>query len=181
MTRTAEELRCAPFFTRAAAFVLDRLILGVILFIPRITILVRALRGSGLTRAALFTYTPGQIVLWVIAAAYFVVLTACTGSTLGKKAMGLTVVDRQGEKPTFLTVLYRETFARYLSSILCIGYLLCALDPDSGALHDRICDTMVVYAPKKEPRRPSRSRSAAPAPSAPPLPAGDDDWYAPNR
>ncbi|MBQ9408065.1 MAG: RDD family protein [Clostridia bacterium] len=181
MTRTAEELRPAPFFPRAAAFLLDQLILGVILFIPRMVMFANSLRDGGLTRAALFTYTPGQILFWVLTAAYFIALTACTGSTLGKKAMGLTVVNRDGEKPSFLTVLYRETFARYLSSLLCIGYLLCAVDPERGTLHDRICDTMVVYAPKKESRKAQRTAPAsAPAAVAPALP-DSGDWYAPNR
>jgi len=76
-----------------------------------------------------------------------------------------------------VTVLCRETWGRYLSSLLCLGYILCAVDCERGALHDRICDTRVVYAPAKA--APVQAvpavRSAAPLPA---LPA--DDWYAPN-
>jgi len=172
-----KELRAAPFFPRAAAWLLDRLILGVLLFIPRTVLAFERMGSAPFERAILFRFTAGDIALWVAAATYFVVMTALTGSTLGKKALGLTVVTREGERPGWLTVLHRETWARYLSSILCIGYILCLADPENGALHDRICDTRVVYAPPKERRvPPAPARAAAPA-----LPAADGDWYAPNR
>ena len=174
-------MRAAPFFPRAAAYLLDRLILAVVLFVPRTALLFRRLGSDALSRAIMFRFSTGDILLWVLAAAYFVLLTALTGATPGKKAMGLTVVTRDGEKPAFLTVLSRETWARYLSSILYIGYILCLVDPENGALHDRICDTRVVYAPPKARAVPvPPARSAAPVVSALPE-GGSDDWYAPNR
>ena len=69
-------LRAAPFFPRAAAWLLDRLILGVLLFVPRITVLYGKMGTESLSRAFLFRYTLGDVVLWVLAAAYFVILTA---------------------------------------------------------------------------------------------------------
>ena len=111
-----------------------------------------------------------------LAAAYFTVLTAATGATLGKKAMGLRVVTLSGERPSFVTVLCRETFGRFLSGILCIGYFLAVADPEHGTLHDRICDTRVAYAPEK---------TAAPytVQLLPLNPVEDPerDWYAPYR
>ena len=38
-----KKLRAAPFFPRAAAYLLDRLILGAVLFIPRLTVFFRHL------------------------------------------------------------------------------------------------------------------------------------------
>ena len=174
-------MRSAGFFPRLAAFVLDRLILGAVLLLPRLYLLAQRMGGDALSRAVLFRYSWGDIALWTICAGYFVLFTALTGSTPGKKAMGLTVIGDDGGRPDFMTVLCRETFARYLSGVmLCIGYLLCLVDPERGALHDRICDTRVVYAPEKAPRQ----RAASPAPSRPvsvSLPEGSVDWYAPNR
>ena len=170
--------RTARFWPRAAAYLLDRAILGVVLLGPRLAMLFRSL-GSG-SRAVLFRFTAGDILCWVLAATYFVLLTAFAGGTLGKKAMGLRVVTKTGEKPAFLTILWRETFARYLSGILLIGYLLCAADPENGTLHDRICDTRVVYA---EPRR-VLPAAPVPAPAEPAINPVDDpirDWYAPYR
>ena len=178
-----KSLRAAGFFPRLAAYILDRLILGVLLFVPRVYALAARLGSDALSRAVLFRFSWSDILLWAAAAAYFILFTAFTGSTPGKKAMGLTVVSPEGQRPDLMTVVSRETFARYLSGlILCIGYLLCLVDPERGALHDRICDTRVVYAPEKLPRRQRRSgtaRAAAPAPSA--LTDAGDDWYAPYR
>ena len=163
------------FWPRAAAFLLDRAILWLALLCVRIPGIVSALRGGLLTRDVLFRFSWLDILVWVLTTAYFVVFTACAGATLGKKAMGLRVVTKEGEKVPFLTVLWRESFARYLSGILCIGYLLCLVDPAHGALHDRICDTRVVYA-----REAAGSGGTALLPLNP---VGDPlrDWYAPYR
>ncbi len=174
-------LRAAPFFPRAAAFILDRLIVGLVLFAPKLAALVRGMGGDALSRAVLFTFSWEDVVFWLLGTAYFVVLTALTGATPGKKAMGLCVVDADGGKPDFLTVLCRETFGRYLSSILCIGYLLCLVDYERGALHDRICDTRVVYAPAKAAAAPRYAAVHVPPVDTAALPAGETDWYAPNR
>lgn len=172
-----DTLRAAPFFPRVAAYLLDRLILGAVLFLPRTAAAFRAMGDDLLSRAVLFRFTWTDILFWALGAAYFVLLTALSGATPGKRAMGLTVVNGAGERPDLMTVLCRETWARYLSSLLCIGYLLCAMDPERGTLHDRICGTRVVYAPRPETRR----RAAAPARKGAPLPAlPADDWYAPN-
>ena len=86
------------------------------------------------------------------------------------------MVTLSGERPAFVTVLCRETFGRFLSGILCIGYFLAVADPEHGTLHDRICDTRVAYAPEK---------TAAPytVQLLPLNPVEDPerDWYAPYR
>ena len=177
-------LRPARFWPRAAAFVLDRALLWAALLAVRVPLFIASLRSDTLSRDVLFRFSWGDILVWVLITAYFVILTACTGATLGKKAMGLRVVTREGERPAFLTVLWRETFARYLSGILCIGYLLCAADPESGTLHDRICDTRVVYA-ETDPAKaaPVRAPAAWTAELPPVNPVEDPirDWYAPYR
>ena len=165
-------MRAARFWPRAAAFLLDRAMLWVALLAIRIPALFS---GGAMTRDVLFRFSWLDILCWVLVTAYFVLLTALTGSTLGKKAMGLRVVTKDGGKVPFLTVLWRESFARYLSGILCIGYLLCLVDPVNGALHDRICDTRVVYAADL----PDRTAPAL----LPVNPVADPlrDWYAPYR
>ena len=162
-------LRPAGFFPRAAAYLLDRLILGVLLFIPRLVLLFRSFRWLPMGQPALFRFTWTDILIWTLGAVYFVLFTALAGATPGKKAMGLTVVSLTGGAPDWMTVICRETFGRYLSSLLCIGYILCLADPDRGALHDRICDTLVVYADRK-PAVPTR-RAPPPKASANRFPA----------
>lgn len=67
------------------------------------------------------------------------------GATPGKMAVGLVVVHPDGSRIGYLRAFGRY-FAEMLSSIiLCIGYLMAAFDDEKRALHDRICDTRVVY------------------------------------
>ena len=93
--------------------------------------------------------------------------------------MGLQVVRAEdGGKLSFWTTLYRETIGRYLSGILCIGYLLIAVDGEKRSLHDRICDTLVVYA-----QRPAATPAPPPQRTLTVVPVDDPvkDWYAPYR
>lgn len=58
---------------------------------------------------------------------------------------GLKVVTSEGGKVTYLRAL-----ARFLSEILSylllmLGYIMAAFDDEKRTLHDRICDTRVVY------------------------------------
>ena len=51
---------------------------------------------------------------------------------------------------TFFEVAYRETVGRFLSGlIVCVGYILVALDKQKRGLHDLISDTCVVYYHEK--------------------------------
>ncbi len=48
------------------------------------------------------------IIKWLILVLYFAILEGRTGRTIGKRLMGLTVVNRQGERPGFLRALLRS-------------------------------------------------------------------------
>ena len=117
-----------------------RLILaGVSIFAP----------DSILTGNVLFHYTLKDIVLYLGKALYFILLTYYTGTTLGKRLLNLRVVNADGsEHIDFLNVIYRETIGRFLSAVLCIGYLMAAVDKEKRGLHDRLADTKVIYAKK---------------------------------
>lgn len=66
------------------------------------------------------------------------------GATPGKMAVGLVVVHPDGSRISYPRALGRF-FAEILSSILYIGYIIAAFDDEKRALHDRICDTRVVF------------------------------------
>lgn len=173
MTTTDCELNAAGFWPRAAAFVLDRALLWAALLAVRLPLWIASLFGGWTSRAVLFQFDWKDILCWALSAAYFVALTACCGATLGKKAMRLRVVTPAGERPKFFSVLYRETVGRYLSGILCIGYIMAAADPQKRALHDLLCDTRVVY----DDGGPRRRRKPAVVPVTDPV----KDWYLPYR
>jgi predicted Zn finger-like uncharacterized protein len=67
------------------------------------------------------------------------------GATPGKMAFGLVVVHPDGRR-----ISYGRAFGRYFAEILsglimCVGYIMAAFDDEKRALHDRICDTRVVF------------------------------------
>ena len=87
----------------------------------------------------------GNLLSIVISIGYFVFYQASRGQTLGKKAMGIRVVDLAGNKPTAMTFFLREIIGKFVSSIiLFIGYLMILWDGKKQGLHDKIAGTVVV-------------------------------------
>mgnify|MGYP001129076922 FL=1 len=77
------------------------------------------------------------------------ILTYGTGATLGKRAMGLRVVNVNGEKLSLFNLIYRETVGRFLSGLfMCIGYIMIGIDRQKRGLHDVLGDTRVIYMRK---------------------------------
>jgi len=78
-------------------------------------------------------------------AGYFVLLErSASGATLGKRLLGIRVVDKNGERITFLRSVGRF-FARALSSLPGnLGYLLAAFTGRKQALHDFVAGTLVI-------------------------------------
>lgn len=158
----------AGFGPRAAAFLLDRLLLWIALCVVRVPAYIASLfGGSAFTmRAFLFQYSAPDVLCWLLSAVYFTLMTYYTGATLGKKVMRLRVESESGESLRLLDVLYRETVGRFLSGILCIGYLLALADRDHRALHDRLCDTRVVYDDVRFSKKPQKPAPVYTAPGA---------------
>ncbi len=66
------------------------------------------------------------------------------GATPGKMALGLKVIKTDGG-PVSIGVAIGRYFATLLSGlILCIGYMMAGWDDKKRALHDRICNTLVI-------------------------------------
>ena len=140
----------AGFFVRLAAYLIDMILLGVILIFIRIPVWIITLVNPDniLMKPVLFKFTTWSIILYLITVFYFVILTYVSGSTVGKKLMNLKVISNTDEKLSLFNVLYRETIGKYLSSLLCIGYILIGLDTEKKGLHDILCDTRVIYVCK---------------------------------
>lgn len=137
----------AGFAPRLAAFLIDSLILIVVLLPVRATFFIFSLISPSnlMTKPVLFQFSVIDIVLYLLTAIYYVSMTYYYGTTLGKKLFNLKVVSTDGSELTFINVLYRETIGKYLSSIIFIGYLMISIDSEKRGLHDRLCDTRVVY------------------------------------
>lgn len=136
----------AGFWIRAAAFLLDNIIVGVVGILIQLSLRMFGFYMVIENTTILFRFTPIDIIAYLLSASYFIFLTARTGSTLGKKAMGICVVGAEnGEKADFGSIIYRETVGRYLTGIAGIGYLYMAANHKKLGFHDLFSNTCVIY------------------------------------
>lgn len=140
----------AGFWVRLAAYAIDMLIVTAGLLVVRLLFLGidSLLAGTFLEGGILFHYTLKDIILYMLQVLYFILFTYHTGTTLGKKALNLCVIRSDSkENLSLLNVIYRETIGRFLCGfIFCIGYIIAGLDEEKRGIHDRLCDTRVIYA-----------------------------------
>lgn len=163
---------------RLAAYLIDLLLIGAILTLTvRLPLLLVQMLNpaSWFLSPILFRFSPYDIFLYLAGSAYFIVMTYLTGATVGKRLMNLRVVACDYSKLTFVNVLYRETIGRYLSSLLFVGYLMIGVSETKQGLHDRLCDTQVIYTCKCRPvvygkASPVYGYGAAPAAAVPSAP-----------
>jgi uncharacterized RDD family membrane protein YckC len=121
----------ATFGQRFVAYLLDVILLnvvGLLLF-----------RGTNLRTFGL------SIVLLL---GYFTLLEgARSGQTLGKRVVGIRVVDFQAGTPIDPTRAFVRTLGRFASGVvLALGYFWMLWDRDRQTWHDKIASTTVVPA-----------------------------------
>lgn len=163
MQNHLENKAYAGFFVRLAAFAVDSLLAAIVVGIVKLPFSIAAMSGAGFLKANfIFDYTVLDVISYAGVAAYFILLTYFAHSTPGKMLFRLEVVTQGGDW-TFLNILYRETVGRFLSSLLCIGYLTVLVQKEKQGFHDMLCDTYVIY----------KNMMAVPAESMPPAAAGD--------
>ncbi len=150
----AGSVRFAGFWIRLLALFLDYLTISAVTW--PLTIAFFAFLGIGnmpnnqaadpaavlliFGRAGVFS-----LVLFILQAAYQGWFLAKRGGTPGKLILGLRVMRSDGGGLTFWRGIGRY-FAFTLSTlILYIGCIMAAFDDEKRALHDRICDTRVIY------------------------------------
>lgn len=144
----AGQVYYAGFFVRLAAYLIDITIVWLVLFIVRLPIWAVTLVNSNnfLVRDLIFEYSIRDMLLYVLSAAYFILLTYFTGSTLGKKLFNIKVVSAEDRKFTLFEIVFRETVGRFLSKlIIFVGYFMIGIDTKKRGLHDILSDTCVVY------------------------------------
>jgi uncharacterized RDD family membrane protein YckC len=138
----------AGFWTRLAAAIIDSLVLGVPLGI--LTSLV--VDGGSFAVSGGYGYQPDGP-LWLnllgtlIGIAYYGGLEGgATGQTLGKRALGIRVVDAAtGLPPIGIGRGIGRYFARILSAIPCaLGYFWMLWDDRKQTWHDKLVRTYVV-------------------------------------
>lgn len=149
--RGRQELEYAGFWVRLAAYVIDLAIVWIGLLFVKLVLGILSLAGGTVFQARLlFQYTLRDIILYLLQAAYFILLTCYTGTTPGKRLMNLTVVNADGsQRLGLMNVAYRETVGRFLCGLsIGIGYIMAGVDREKRGLHDMLCDTRVIYGKK---------------------------------
>ena len=145
------EVVYAGFWKRVAAYLIDGLIVGVIgMVIGGIAIAVLggiiavgsdSATGIGIVLVQLLSNLL-QVVLGALYYAWF--HASASMATPGKMAVGIKVVRTNGERISLLRGIGRY-FSTILSAlILMIGFLMAAFTQRKQALHDIVCDTLVV-------------------------------------
>ncbi len=135
----------AGFWLRVVASLLD----SVVVFILQLVCGV-VLGASG---ALLGGFDKGDssvaILIWlfttVLGLAYYIIFTGSCGQTLGKMALRIKVIRKDGSDLGYGGAALRETVGKFVSGIILgIGYLMVAFDERKQGLHDKIAGSYVV-------------------------------------
>ena len=153
MQNKPEKYLHAGFFVRLAAFLLDSVIVGATLLVVKIPFWIVSLDNPDniLVRNFIFDYSIVDIIIYLLSASYFIILTYKTGATIGKRMLHLRVVSVEDRKPTLFEIVYRETVGRFLSELVAnVGYIMIGIHKDKQGLHDMLSDTEVIYYHEKK-------------------------------
>ena len=121
------------FWIRIGAAVVDCIAISIMLVILR------------LLPHALFLYR--IFPLFFLPLLYYWLLTGLKGQTLGKRLVGIKVVDAQGNIPGLGRAALREIPGKLISALaLCIGFFWIAFDNNKQGWHDKLADTYVLKA-----------------------------------
>jgi uncharacterized RDD family membrane protein YckC len=136
--------RYGGFWIRFVARVIDGLLVQVVLV--ALAALLTASFRAGAPRSGTIALAIIYPLSFGLSAGYEIYFLTSRGATLGKMLFGLKVIRSDGSKLS-AGVSTSRYFAQFLSYItLGIGYLMAGFDEEKRALHDRICETRVVYS-----------------------------------
>jgi len=150
-------MRFAGFWIRVVAALIDGVLLGVVTSLIDLPLTIFAMpRGAfnpvggpspaNLTAVMLGVAGAETLINLAIQCAYEVYFIHKRGATIGKLALGLKVVRPDGSAIP-VSLAFGRFFAKWLDGLtLLIGYIMAGFDEQKRALHDRICDTRVIYS-----------------------------------
>ncbi len=150
-----QHLHYAGFWIRAVAIIIDSVILHFMSLAMNIVFvfLIQAPLIASMGRTAEVLFLQGLIgfsLQMLLPISYSCFFLRNFAATPGKMLLGIQVLCSNGAYLSYTHALARF-FAKFLSTILFgVGYLMAAFDVEKRALHDRLCDTRVVYKKKSE-------------------------------
>ena len=131
-------LRAAGALPRAQAWTVDLLLRLVVFMVAAIPLSLFGVGGNGLALLLLFA------LMWAYSVACEVWLD---GQTLGKRALGLRVVNADGTPVTWLPSVVRNLLRAVdvLPGVYGVGLVSTLIDPHARRLGDIIAGTMVIH------------------------------------
>ena len=85
-----------------------------------------------------------QLVLWLIAGAYFVWCWIKSGQTLATQAWKIKLVNNAGTTLSYRQALVRYVFASVSTLVFCLGFFWAIVDKDRCFLHDRLLKSRFI-------------------------------------
>ncbi len=163
MDQENKEIKYAGFWLRVAAYLIDSLVMsagGLLIAIPVIIGIVgfavglegvdnpedflesgRWMYVGGIIGLILLASLLGMVMGWLY---YALMESSKYGGTLGKIAVGIKVVDMNGNKVTFGKATGRY-FSRIVTNMtLFVGYIMAGFTEKKQALHDIIAGCLVI-------------------------------------
>jgi uncharacterized RDD family membrane protein YckC len=136
------------FWIRFAARLIDWIILGIVQAFTALVFFGSF--GAQFSPSVMQSASSGlrlgfQLLSFAIGIVYEVTFLRYRGATPGKMALGLKVVRSNGA-PLGWGISVGRYFMQVVSTIiLFIGFIMAGFDDEKRALHDRVCDTRVIY------------------------------------
>ncbi|MBM3785199.1 MAG: RDD family protein [Acidobacteria bacterium] len=148
--RLKSNLRYAGFWIRFIARLIDSTITSIASYLFQIPMFIMiGLMGKNPKTEHMVWFgvaTAFAIIMAIVAAGYYEAwFLVKKGATPGKLILGLQVVRARGGKISW-GLGWGRYFAHMVSGItMYVGYMMAGWDDEKRALHDRICDTRVVF------------------------------------
>jgi uncharacterized RDD family membrane protein YckC len=150
----------ASFGARLGAWLIDVIIIGCVQFVvvaPIMTFLgfgiaaqvqdgeVTEEAALGMIGAILAMVGSAMLVTFAITILYFALMESSKSqATLGKLAVGIKVVDTEGNRLSFGKAFLRSIGKIISGMIMYIGYIMAAFTEKKQGLHDLIANTLVI-------------------------------------
>lgn len=135
----------APFFERIAAGFVDY---SVILLVPIVWLVLMKYVGESGASGGI-----GTLVWWVAIVVWilnFVLLPLVRGQTVGKMIFGLRILGSNGETPSLLKILFRNTIGYLIVFATAgIGFIIAGVNRSGRSLSDVLFGTYVVKAQRR--------------------------------
>lgn len=139
----------APIVLRLGAITIDYLLIGIFPVLGLLSARLFGEDGSQLLNSDL------NNVAWLIAAIVgisdLLILPLASGQSIGKAVMGISIVNKNGERASTGSIVIRQIFG-YLLCILTggLGFLIALFNAKGRAIQDLVGGTVVVHAKSVE-------------------------------